>query len=197
MCLLLIEIALRSILPPFYSLPYLESVCRRKLGNNPNNTDVLWFLGNVYAWYGKYSEARPLLEALIESGKDSRGIRLALSRVYYRLGEHDKLYRILTQLDILNENDVENYYLGDSLIESKRYLDAITYLETYVNHNHKEYIPFVRLGYAYFMAGKYKDALRAYHMADKIKPSLPEIKDGISICLKKLEETNNLFGNLQ
>lgn len=60
----LLELILRSILPPFYSILYMEKVCKRKQEKYPHDPYVMWFLGNLYIWHKKYPEAQVQLENL-------------------------------------------------------------------------------------------------------------------------------------
>jgi tetratricopeptide (TPR) repeat protein len=184
--ILVFELFLRSILPPFYSFSYIERVCMKKLEKRPDNGDVLWFLANYYMWHKKYEPAQGLLERLITIYPDSKSVKLLLSNAYFKLGRHSKVAQLLLGSNILSEKDKENYYLGDSLLELGNFDDAIKYLDDYVGHYPKDDIPFVRLGYAYYMKGLYEQALTTYRRAEALNPSSKEIKDSIDLCLTQI-----------
>ena len=121
---LLIELIFRSILPPFYSFTYIEKVCREKLEKHCNNKDVLWVLGNLYVWYEKYAEALPHFELLLRVAKDSRGVRLILSKIYYNLDCYEEVVKILDNPNTLNKNDIEIYYIAHSMVKLEKYKEA-------------------------------------------------------------------------
>lgn len=183
---LLLELLLRSILPPFYSFSMIESVCKKKLIISPNDKDVLWVLSNLYVNYRKFKNARFYLEALYEMGVKTRPVKMQLSRVYYNLGIYDKVKAILTENGILLDKDIENYYLADSLIQLKEFDCAAKYLQGYLNYNKKTYESLSKLGYVFYMQGLFDRALNAYEMAGKIEPNRIEIKKSIELCKEKL-----------
>jgi tetratricopeptide (TPR) repeat protein len=185
--ILMFELFVRSILPPFYSFSYIERICIRKLEKWPDNDNVLWFLANYYMWHKKYEPAQGLLERLVIIYPDSKSVKLLLANAYYILGRHSRVAQLLLESDILSKQDKENYYLGYSLLELGKFDGAIKYLDVYVRHYPKDYIPFVKLGYAYYMKGLYDQALTAYRHAQKLNPSNKEIEDSIELCLMKMK----------
>lgn len=185
---LLMYLLLRSVLPPFYSFSMVENILKRRLESKPGEHNVMWMLANFYVWYGKYIEALGLLESLLESKPDSRGVRLLLARVYFNLGQYENVVRALSNSEVLSNKDKENYYLGDSLIELRRFKEGINYLEKYAQRYSKDYLVFVRLGYAYYKEGLYGDALKAYQRAAMLSPNKKEIQDSINLCSEKLLE---------
>jgi len=183
--ILLIEILLRSLLPPFYSFSQIEGICKQKLKKNPGNKDVLWFLSNHYINHKKYEESKPYIEALFEMEKDKRSVRFLLARVYYNLGNYGKVKEILQQNELLLPTDRENLYLGVSLIELKEFGSAIGYILNYLSQYKDNYEPYVKLGYAYYKQGLFDLALEAYKNAEKLNPQSSEIKESISLCYQK------------
>lgn len=59
---------------------------------------------------------------------------------------------------------------GISLIEEKKFEEAIKELETAVNLYPQNYLAHDNLGYAYFKSGGYEEAVREFRTAAKIKP---------------------------
>ena len=53
-----------------------------------------------------------------------------------------------------------------------------SYVRVYPN----DYLPFVRLGYSYYMQGLYDLAVEAYKEAERLNPTEKEIKDTITLC---------------
>ena len=185
--LLFLEIILRSVLPPFYSFSLVEKVCRKRLLKRPDDIDAMWLLGNLYIWYGKYPEARTQLEGMRRAGIDTKTIKLLLSRVYFHLNEYEAVVQLLQDRTILVAQDVENYYLGFSLMKLERYNDAIISLEINARGNQAGEHVFASLGYSYYMAGLYENALDAYRRAAHLNPSNEEIRVNIRRCEEKLE----------
>jgi tetratricopeptide (TPR) repeat protein len=187
---LLLELLVRSLIPPFYSFSLLEKVFKKKLSKNHKNKEVIWSLGFLYICYRKYEEAKDQFETLLTLGADTRSVRLLLSRAYFNLGEYSKVEEILAGSEILSDRDEEMYYLGESLIELKKYKSGIIYLNRYVSYHHpKNYIVFVKLGYAYYKEGLYNLALESYKKAQRLNPTEKEILESINICVQKLNES--------
>ena len=193
MFLLLAELALRSITPPFYSFGYLEKICKRKLIRNPLDKDVLWFLGNLYIWYEKYSDARPYLESLMKILRDTRNVRLLLGKVYYNLDLFEEVIDVMSGREVLFDGDMENFYLGDSLLRKGRFAEAIRPLELYVNHFKNNFVPFARLGCAYLFIHEYQQALNAFRKAEALSSGSQEVQDSIAHCIERLNEQNSLI----
>jgi len=178
----------RSVLPPFYSFSMAEDILKKRLGKQPEDHNAMWILANFYVWYKKYTEALGLLESLLKLKPDSRGVKLLLARVYFNLGKYENVVRILGNSRILYSKDKENYYIGDSLIELGKFKEGIKYLDEYARHYSRDYLVFVRLGYAYYKVGSYEEALKTYQRAAALNPSKKEIQDSINLCSEKLSE---------
>jgi tetratricopeptide (TPR) repeat protein len=113
---------------------------------------------------------------------------LLLARAYFKLAQYAKVEQLLVNHGILTDKDKENYYLGDSLIELGRFGEGAEYLKRYVKYHPRDYIAFVRLGYAYFKEELYDLALEAYRQAEILNPQKIEIKDSINLCYEKLKQ---------
>ncbi len=180
----------RLILKPSMSyFSVVEKVCLDQLKINPNDRYIRWFLSNHYAKYKKFDCAEVLLESLVEEGPVNRMVMLLLSRVYFNLEKYKKVVDVLYGYRELNEEDLHNYYLGYSFVHIKNFERAIEYLRRYVKHHQKDYVGFVRLGYAYYMIGEYKLSLEAYNNADSLNPGKEEIKESIDLCINMLKES--------
>lgn len=190
--MLIIELFFRSILPPFYSFSMIERICKKKLKKEPFDKNVLWVLGNLYLNYGMFGKAKYPLESLYKMGKKGKQVSLLLARVYYNLNQHNQVKEILADKEVLSPNDPENYYLGDSLIQLKEFAGAAKHLAKYVEFSKKEYIPFVKLGYAYYMQGLFGLAISAYEEAEKLEPTSGDIRKSIELCKIKEMERHRL-----
>ena len=186
--ILMTELFLRSILPPFYSFSMVEDVCKKKLRRMPADKDALWVLGNLYVHYKKFDEARPHLEVLYGINREMKSLRLLLAQVYYNLDEYAKVKKILEGGAILAPSARERFYLGDSLVELKEFDAAVDQLSIYVRYHKGAYVPFVKLGYAYYMRGSFDLAIEAYKRAEMLNPTSTEIKESIQICREKAGE---------
>ena len=185
---LIVELFLRSILPPFYSFSMIERVCKKKLTTQPSDKDVLWILSNLYVNYREYGKAKQPLETLYKMEKRTRSVEMLLSRVYYNLNQYGKVKNILAKKDILLPTDYENYYLGDSLIQLHEFESAAKYLAIFVNYHKDNYLPFLKLGYSYYMHGAFDLAMEAYEAAKKLEPRNIEISRSIELCKEMMEE---------
>ena len=163
-----------------------ENILKKKLERKAEDHNVMWILANFYVWYRKYAEALELLESLLKLKPNSRGVKLLLARVYFNLGKYESVVRILGNSRALDSRDKENYYIGDSLIELGKFKEAIKYLDQYARHYSKDYLVFVRLGYAYYKEGLYEEALKAYQRAATLNPSKKEIQESMNLCSQKV-----------
>lgn len=187
--ILAIKIIFHLIKEPSSSyLSVVEKVYKNELEKNPNDQYLAWFLSNQYVRHKKYEEAEYYLKLLFRSDAGSRSVTLLLSKVYFHLQKYDEVVFLLQSTNHLKKKDIANYYLGYSLFSLKRYSEAETYLSNYVAHYPKDYVGHVRLGYVYFMEGKYQKALDAYRVSEKMCPNQEEIKESIDLCLEKIDE---------
>ena len=170
---------------PYFTI--VEKVCLEQLEKKPNDCFIKWFLSNHYVNYKRFESAQALLESLKAKGPVSRIVILLLSRVYFNLQQYDKVVEVLDGYESLYESDIHNYYLGYSFSELKMFEDATRYLRVYVKHYRKDYVGFVRLGYAYYMLRKYNLSLDAYKKAEGLKPEKNEIRESIDQCIKMLK----------
>jgi tetratricopeptide (TPR) repeat protein len=183
---LLIELFFRSLSPPFFSFSRIEAICRDKLSKKPNDINVLWILSNLSIHNKKYDEARHYLEKLSEMNKNTKSVRLLLSKVYYNLKNYVRVKEILENGEVLSLADSEHYYLGDSLIELGEFNSGTEHLTIYLQFQKDQYIPFVRLGYSYYMQGLFEKALESYRKAAELNPNCTEIKDSMVLCANKI-----------
>ena len=190
--LLLIELFFRSILPPFYSFKMIERICKNKLIKNQNDKSALWILSNLYINYKKFNDAKPYLKRLFMQDMKSKAVRLLLSSIYYNQGEYGKVKEILEEGKVLELSDKENFYLADSLLKLKEYEESIKYFFKFLKKNKTEYIPFVKLGYAYYMQGLFEPAIDSYESANKLSSGNIKIEDSIKLCMEKLKESQTL-----
>jgi len=187
--ILAIKIIFHFIKEPSKSyLSVVEKVYNDELQKNPNDYYLIWFLSNQYIRHKKYEEAEYYLELLFKSQKASRNVVLLLFKVYFNLQKYEKVIFLLENTNHLKNSDVENYYIGYSLMGLNRYSEAEKYLSNYTTHFPRDYVGHVRLGYIYFMEGKYQEALDTYGVSEKLRPDLNEIKEGIRLCYEKINE---------
>ena len=93
--LLLLELVIRSLLPPFYSFSHIEEVCKNKQKKNPKDPYVMWFLGIFYLLHRNYLESQTQLESLMKIREDSKEVKQLLSQVYFKTEQYDKVVGIL------------------------------------------------------------------------------------------------------
>jgi tetratricopeptide (TPR) repeat protein len=183
---LMIELFFRSLFPPFFSFSRIEAICRDKLYKRPKDINTLWILSNLYIHYKKYDEARHCLEKICEMNKNTKSVRILLSRVYYNLKNYVRVKEILENGRVLSLADSEHYYLGDSFVELKEFDAGAKHLSIYLRFHKDKCVPYVRLGYSYYMQGLFDDALKAYRKAAELNPNSIEIEDSIALCSNKI-----------
>ncbi len=185
--LIVFKIILKFLLKPsssYYSV--VERTFVAELSKTPDDLYLLWFLSNHYVRYSKYDEAEFYLEKLVNNGEEKRELVLLLSKVYFKQHKYDNILNLLYGYEELHDDDIHNYYLGYSFLKLEKFKEAIVYFEKYVHLYTIDYIPFVKLGYAYYMEKKYDFALDAYRKAENLNPSQKEIKDSIDLCIEKI-----------
>ncbi|MCP4346311.1 MAG: tetratricopeptide repeat protein [Desulfobacterales bacterium] len=186
--ILMLKIIIRLIIQPSCSyFCVVEKICKTELEKHPQDLYIKKFLANHYIQYKKYDEACFLLEYLISSEKYNRAVMLMMSKMYFNLGQYDKVEQLLSNSESLFDKDTANYYLGYSLIELGKVRDGIEYLNKYLKHHSKDYIVFWKLGYEYYKQRQYELALEAYRKSEKLNPSKKEIKDSIDLCIENIE----------
>ncbi|BBO68587.1 hypothetical protein DSCA_25170 [Desulfosarcina alkanivorans] len=170
----------------------VEKVCLKELNKKPDNRFIKLFLSSQYLDHNQLDESKKLLESLLDHESNNYSTILLLSRVYFKSKQYKEVVDLLGCYEKLRESDSHNYYLGYSFIELREFESAINYLEKYVKHYPKDYIGFVRLGYAYNMIKKYDLSLKAYKKAEALNPNEQNIKNSIELCLKKLKKDQTL-----
>ena len=162
-----------------------QYLVKKELIKKPNDTFLLWVLGNVYVQNHKYAEAEPILENLVGKVKKKQEtkLRLILSMVYFKQQKYENVIKLLLNYEGLRDKDVNNYYLGISLMKLGNFKEAIIYLKKYVQHYSKHYIPFIELGGAYYKEKQYSLALDAFKKAEILNPTQKDIKKLIDLCM--------------
>ena len=187
-----LKIIARLIINP--ATPYffaVEKVCLEQLEKNPDDRYVKWFLSNHYVNHGKLNEAQILLASMLAQGLADRKVMLLLSRTYFKMHRYNKVIEILNNNVELRASDVHNFYLGCSFIEIEKYGKAIEYLEKYVEYYPKDFVGFVKLGYAFYKEKLYELSLDAYKKAEELNPVEVEIKKSIKLCSDMLNMRRN------
>jgi tetratricopeptide (TPR) repeat protein len=175
--------------PPYRSFRLkAEQFCESQLRKDETDSSSRWLLGNLYVGRKEYASAREHLERLVAEGKLQRRVLLLLSEVYFNLEEHESVERILNGGDLLSAKDTGNYYLGYSLLKLGKFNEAAKFLAVYTARHSKNWQPFVHLGYAFFKAGLYRQAIQSYETAERLNPSALDIKNSIALCREKLVE---------
>jgi tetratricopeptide (TPR) repeat protein len=170
----------------------VEKVCLEQLEKNPDDSYIKWFLSINYLNNKKLDEAQILLESLVNQRPGERGVVLLLSRTYFKSQQYKKVVELLDDYAKLSDSDPHNYYLGYSFMQLKKFKKAINYLEKYVKYHPKDYVGFVRLGYAYYMEKMYELSLETYQKAEELNPEEQEIKNSIELCSDMLKRDKTL-----
>lgn len=119
---------------------------------------------------------------------------MLLSKVYFKLEKYNEVITLLENYEDLRDVDLHNYYLGASFVNLDKYNEAISYLKKYVQNYPNEYIPFMRLGFAYYKIEQYGLALKAYQKGRTVCPEGEDSKilESIKLCSEKLGQANTI-----
>lgn len=156
--------------------------------HRPQHDTLDWTLGHALKQLGRESEAQRAYEASIARLRAQIGANPKITNAYILLSS------LLTEIGREEEalgvdrraSDMhpEAYYFAQRaatpLVNQKRLVEAIPYLERWVAARPDSFIGHLNLGYAYGDAGRLFDARREFLLAKEINPAHPGVADGLA-----------------
>jgi tetratricopeptide (TPR) repeat protein len=177
----------------------------KRLGQNPQDTEALASLGDLYFREESWEQAYKNYGALIELGS-AKGVndfdttlRYALSA--QKLGLIDEAYKGFNTARSMRQNNFEvNYNLGLLEFQKKNYEKAIQVLNQ-ARMQDPEHAPTLRnLGHAYFRLKKNKEAMTYIRKAIDLAPDDKESLYTLAECYyesNQIEQAQRIFAHLR
>ena len=183
----LLEVGLFQLLEKISTAISVENLLKRKINSNKKDTFSAWILANRYVDESRYVEAKKVLDSIFDEGKNNKDFIFLQSRVCYHLNEYNNIITLLSNNNLLNDSDEENFYLGMGYLEEKNYKLAIEYLSKYVIYfKPKEFMPYLKLGLAYLRTDDFENAKANYEIAKTLGGPTKQIDELISeVSVKK------------
>jgi len=181
-----IELLIKSLIPPFYSFAKIERLCKKKLKSHPEAYLPRLFLGSLYSDYQKYSEARNEYEALLKQDYRNETVLGALGEICYRLADFSAAVKYLEEIETRRMNDKYlNYYIGASLMSLDQTEKALPYLlrAKELSSKKTKLIEFpeeyrfsksnlcAALGYCLLRTGRFAESAKFYREAISLNPT--------------------------
>ena len=183
-----------------------DSVIRnaaRRLSANPNDSEALSSLGDIYFREDDWQQAYKTYGTLLDSGQGANSFdnnfRYGLSAL--KLGMIEDAYRGLSAARNMNQNNFEvNYNLGVLEFQRKNYEKAIAILNQ-ARIQDPEHAPTLRtLGHSFFRMKKNKEAMTYIRKAIDLAPDDKESLFTLGECYHEANQTEQalrIFAHLR
>jgi protein O-GlcNAc transferase len=182
-----IKKAIKSVLEHYQAgnLQQAENICRKILRNQPNDAELLYFLGIIYAQLEKHDLAIQHIKKSLQFNTDNAEGCLALAIIFQNKGLTDEAIIYYQKAINLNPNYADAYYSLGNVLQDKGQLDEAihcykealqltpTYIEAYKN-----------LGVVFQKKGQLDEAIHYFKKAIEIKPDFAEAYNNLGIALK-------------
>ncbi len=170
------------------SLPALWSVSEKIPPlDDPHHTYVL---GTELLNLGRFSEARPLLEAAYAKRPASLEFALALGQAYFRSSEFPKVQDLLTRfLEKGNEEPQIYELLGRCAFLQKNYGPAVYYLKKYLSHFGTNLEILNILAECFYQTGEIEEAKAAWKKSLEMEPKQDDIKRKLEAAEKRIPKS--------
>jgi TolB-like protein/Tfp pilus assembly protein PilF len=149
-----------------------ERACRAALEFDNSSSDVHVALGGLYRESGKYENALHEYELAIEDNGDSADAYIGLAETYVALERSEDAE---TSLRRAIEIDVSYWAsfnaMGAFLFDNGRYLEAAEFFQMFVSRADDDAQAMNNLGGAYYLAGDFSRAAKAWNESLAIKPT--------------------------
>lgn len=182
---LMLERAKAAVLSRDYSLA--TRLYRTLLQSDPDNSDLLFALGDLYQKSGNDSKAIPLYQQLIEKNPKDVVSMNFLGSIYRRIKQWDDSINILEKAVIVDESNMQTFYnLGFTYKLMGRNMEAIQCFNTVVDANPNDVLAYNHIGSIYASEGEHEKAVSAYQRGLKIDPNHPILHLNVAHSYEKL-----------
>jgi len=149
-----------------------EQACQRTLEFESDFTDVQLALGALYRTSGKYEVAVHAYETALATNPNLADAYIGLAKAQAELGrgvEAEKNFRRAIEIDV-------SYWasfsaMGAFLFSNSRFLEAAEFYQMYANRADNDAVALNNLGAAYYLAGDYANAAKAWDESLEIQPT--------------------------
>ena len=149
-----------------------EEVCQHVLENDAESAVVRVVLGQLYLTSGKYENALHEFEQALEDNAHLAESYIGLARTHAALGQNEEAE---VNLRLAIETDVSYWAsfnaMGNFLFNQARFEEAAEFYQMFVNRVDDDAQALNNLGAAYYLAGDFKLAAKAWDESLAIKPT--------------------------
>jgi tetratricopeptide (TPR) repeat protein len=140
--------------------------------NNPDDTDVLISLGDVYITIGRYTKAIEVLEKAFQVKPNSINVCFRLADTYGRLGDSDRAAEYYQKCLYLFPNSAKACKnLGYIYADKGNYDKAIEFFQKFIQLNPNNGNVYRSLGHIYNEKGDYDKAIELFQKSIQLNPS--------------------------
>lgn len=149
-----------------------EESCQHALDINEESAEVHRALGNLYLASGKYENARAAFEEALADNTNLADVYIGLGKIDVAQGRNadaEANFRRAIETDV-------SYWasfnaMGNFLFDNGRFLEAAEFYTMYLNRADDDAGALSNLGAAYYLAGDFKKAAKAWDDSLAIKPT--------------------------
>lgn len=149
-----------------------EAACQRALESADSSADVRVVLGQLYLASGKYENALHEFEEALDDNDRLAETYIGLAGTYVALGRDNEAEANLRQAI---ETDVSYWAsfnaMGNFLFDQGRFQEAAEFYQMFVNRADDDAQALNNLGAAYYLAGDFRQAAKAWDDSLAIKPT--------------------------
>ncbi|MEJ6776241.1 MAG: tetratricopeptide repeat protein [Crocinitomicaceae bacterium] len=149
-----------------------------KDGESQYAAPALYYYSHIAYQNKKYQLALDGFLKLEEDPKFGTVVPYYIAQIYYLQKKYQEVTRYATKLldneSIVNENDI-NHLIGDAFYRTRKYDEAVPYLQEYYKVTETTRDEDYCLGYAYFKSGAYDKAIRVFDKVKKVEDRLGQV----------------------
>lgn len=149
-----------------------RSACEQALDRDSTSSGVYLALGGLYSESGQYADAIKAYERTLEADRNSPDAHIGLANNFIRL---NRLADAESHLRQAIELDVSYWAsfnaMGNFLFDNGRYLEAAEFYRIFANRAEDDSQALNNLGAAYYLAGDFSMAAKAWEESLSIKPT--------------------------
>jgi protein O-GlcNAc transferase len=166
--------AIQLVLKHYYmgELQQAEEMCRKILKNNPNDAELLYFLGIIYGQMGKDDSSMQYIKKSLQFNQNNTDAYFALGTLMKQRGLLDEAISYFQKVIDINPKYVEAYEnLGNILKEKSLINEAIFIYQKAISLNTRNSDVYNNLGECLIKEWKIDDAITIYKQAIQLNPA--------------------------
>lgn len=151
-----------------------------KDGNSNYSAPALYYYSYIAYKNGAYQEALDGFLALEKNNVFKKEAPYYITQINYLLGDYEKVTSLAAHYTAeeggIEQNPAEmNLIIGDSYYKTKRYDEAVDYLEDYYHRKKTTRGEDYALAYSYYQSKRYDDAIKIFDYISQIKDTLGQV----------------------